>query len=59
VRLTPEAKTLLRRAAFVERETVSAFGLDKGLAAGAETLAGRREFRLPADPSRRVVEEHR
>ena len=48
VRLTPEAKALLKRAASVERKTVSAFVLDKGLAAAAETLAERREFRLPA-----------
>ena len=48
VRLTPKAKALLKRAASVERKTVSAFVLDKGLAAAAETLADRREFRLPA-----------
>jgi uncharacterized protein (DUF1778 family) len=48
VRLTPKAKSLLKRAASVERKTVSAFVLDKGLAAAAETLADRREFRLPA-----------
>jgi len=48
VRLTPKAKSMLRRAASVERKTVSAFILDKGLAAAAETLAGRREFPLSA-----------
>jgi uncharacterized protein (DUF1778 family) len=48
VRLSPAAKTLLKRAASLERKTVSAFVLDKGLAAAAETLADRREFRLPA-----------
>ena len=48
VRLTPKAKTMLKRAASVERMTVSAFILDKGLAAAAETLADRREFRLSA-----------
>jgi uncharacterized protein (DUF1778 family) len=48
VRLTPKAKTMLKRAASVERKTVSAFILDKGLAAAAETLADRREFRLSA-----------
>jgi uncharacterized protein (DUF1778 family) len=48
VRLTPKAKSLLKRAASVERKTVSAFVLEKGLAAAAETLADRREFRLPA-----------
>ena len=44
VRLTPKAKSMLRRAASVERKTVSAFILDKGLAAAAETLADQREF---------------
>ncbi len=48
VRLSPKAKSLLKRAASVERKSVSAFVLDKGLAAAAETLADRREFRLPA-----------
>ena len=46
VRLTPKAKSMLKRAASVERKTVSAFILDKGLEAAAETLADRREFRL-------------
>jgi uncharacterized protein (DUF1778 family) len=48
VRLTPKAKSILKSAASVERKTVSAFVLDKGLAAAAETLADRREFRLSA-----------
>src|SRR2546430_17662841 len=48
VRLTPKAKSMLRRAASIERKTVSAFILDKGLAAAAETLADRREFPLSA-----------
>ena len=48
VRLTPKAKSILKRAASVERKTVSAFILDKGLEAAAETLADRREFRLHA-----------
>ena len=48
VRLTAEAKALLKRAASVERQTVSASMLGKGLAAAAETLGERREFRLPA-----------
>ena len=48
VRLTPQTKTMLERAASVERKTVSAFILDKGLAAAAETLANRREFQLNA-----------
>jgi uncharacterized protein (DUF1778 family) len=48
VRMTPEAKVLLKRAASVERKTVSAFVLEKGLAAAADTLADRRKFRVPA-----------
>jgi len=48
VRLTPKAKSMLKRAASVERKSVSAFILDKGLTAAAETLADRREFRLSA-----------
>src|SRR5437879_11562204 len=48
VRLTPRAKSMLRRAASVERKTVSAFILDKGLAAADETLADRREFQTSA-----------
>ncbi len=48
IRLTPKAKSMLKRAASVERKTVSAFILDKALAAAAETLADRREFRLSA-----------
>ena len=48
VRLTPKAKSMLKRAALVERKTVSAFILDKGLAAAAETLADRQEFPLTA-----------
>ena len=48
LRLTPTAKSLLRQAAEVEQKTVSAFVLEKGLGAAAETLADRREFRLDA-----------
>ena len=48
VRLTPKAKSVLKHAASVERKTVSAFILDKGLEAAAETLAARSEFRLSA-----------
>jgi uncharacterized protein (DUF1778 family) len=48
VRLTPKAKSMLKHAASIERKTVSAFILDKGLAAAAETLADRREFPLTA-----------
>ncbi len=48
VRLTRKAKSILKRAASIERKTVSAFILDKGLSAAAETLADRREFSLSA-----------
>ena len=49
LRLTPKAKSMLKRAAAVERKTMSAFVLDKGLKAAAETLADRRELRLNAN----------
>lgn len=45
-RLPPGAKAVLKRAADVERKTLSTFLLDKGLLAAAETLAERTEFRL-------------
>jgi uncharacterized protein (DUF1778 family) len=48
VRLTPKEKSILKRAASVEHKTVSAFILDKGLSAAAETLADRLEFSLSA-----------
>jgi uncharacterized protein (DUF1778 family) len=48
VRLTPKAKLMLKRAASVERKTVSAFIVDNCLAAAAETLADRHEFLLSA-----------
>ncbi len=47
-RLPPGAKSVLKRAADVERKTLSTFLLDKGLQAAAETLAERAEFRLGA-----------
>ena len=47
-RLPPKAKSMLKRAADVEHKSLSAFLLDKGLEAAAETLAERREFRLGA-----------
>ena len=47
-RLPPEAKSMLKRAADVENKSLSAFLLDKGLEAAAETLAERREFQLGA-----------
>ena len=47
-RLPPHAKYMLKRAADVENKSLSAFLLDKGLEAAAETLAERREFRLGA-----------
>lgn len=45
-RLAPKAKSMLKRAADVERKSLSAYLLDKGLEAAAETLAERREFHL-------------
>ena len=48
LRLTPRAKTMLKRAASAEEKTVSAFVLDKSLEAAAETLADRRLFVLSA-----------
>jgi uncharacterized protein (DUF1778 family) len=48
VRLTPKAKSLLKRAASVQRMTVSAFVLESGLTAAAEALADRQDFRLSA-----------
>jgi uncharacterized protein (DUF1778 family) len=48
LRLTPRAKTMLKRAASAEEKTVSAFVLDKSLEAAAETLADRRSFVLSA-----------
>jgi uncharacterized protein (DUF1778 family) len=48
VRLPSRAKGLLKRAAAVQRKTVSAFMLDSGLAAAAEALAERREFAIGA-----------
>jgi uncharacterized protein (DUF1778 family) len=47
-RLPPKAKSMLKRAADAENKTLSAFLLDKGLQAAAETLAERTEFRLSA-----------
>ncbi len=47
-RLPPKEKSLLKRAADIERKSLSAFLLDKGLEAAAETLAARTEFRLSA-----------
>lgn len=44
LRLTPRAKTMLKRAAIAEEKSVSAFVLDKSLEAAAETLADRRNF---------------
>jgi uncharacterized protein (DUF1778 family) len=46
LRLTPRAKTMLKRAASAEEKTVSAFVLDKSLEAAAETLTDRRSFVL-------------
>ena len=48
VRLTATAKRLLQRAATVRGQSISAFVLDSGISAAEETLADRREFRIPA-----------
>lgn len=48
LRLSPKAKTMLKRAASAVEMTVSAFVLDKSLEAAAETLADRRSFVLSA-----------
>ncbi len=48
VRLSSAAKRLLQRAARAQRKTISAFVLDSGMTAAAETLADRQEFRIPA-----------
>jgi uncharacterized protein (DUF1778 family) len=48
VRLTSAAKRLLQRAASVRRQSISAFILDSGITAAEQTLADRREFRIPA-----------
>lgn len=47
-RVPPREKSMLKRAADVEHKTLSAYLLDKGLTAAAETLAERTEFRLSA-----------
>jgi uncharacterized protein (DUF1778 family) len=44
LRLTPKAKSMLKRAAAVEKKTMSAFVLNKGLEAAAGVLADRCEF---------------
>ena len=46
LRLSPKAKTMLKRAAVAEEKTVSAFVLEKSLEAAAQTLADRHSFAL-------------
>jgi uncharacterized protein (DUF1778 family) len=41
VRLTPKEKSILKRAALIERKTVSAFILAKGLSAGEFSLSAK------------------
>jgi len=48
VRVPSKVKQMLMRAAASQRKTVSAFMLDSGMAAAAETLANRREFSISA-----------
>ena len=46
LRMTPEAKRTLQRAAAVSNKTVSEFLLDSSLTAALQTLADRRVFQL-------------
>jgi uncharacterized protein (DUF1778 family) len=48
MRLPAEAKKVLQQAALSQHKSISAFLLDSGLAAAAEALADRHEFRLNA-----------
>jgi uncharacterized protein (DUF1778 family) len=48
VRLSKTAKRLLNFAATAHGKTVSAFVLDSSMAAAAEILADRQQFRIPA-----------
>jgi uncharacterized protein (DUF1778 family) len=49
VRLSTTAKNTLQQAASLQQKTISAFVLDSGMAAAAETLADRRQFPLPTE----------
>jgi uncharacterized protein (DUF1778 family) len=49
LRMTPEAKRTLQRAAAVANKTVTEFLLDSGLNAAVATLADRRVFVLDDD----------
>jgi uncharacterized protein (DUF1778 family) len=46
LRMTPEAKRTLQRAAAVANKTVTEFLLDSGLNAAFDTLADRRVFQI-------------
>ena len=48
IRLPAAAKELLQRAASSQHKPLNAFVMDSGLAAAAEVLAERREFKLRA-----------
>jgi uncharacterized protein (DUF1778 family) len=48
LRLSPEAESMLQRAADVERKSLSTFLLDQGMLAAAEILSERTQFRLGA-----------
>jgi uncharacterized protein (DUF1778 family) len=48
LRVSKSSKQLLARAAAVRQQTISAFVLEKGMAAAAETLAARQAFALSA-----------
>lgn len=49
VRLSATAKNTLQQAAALKQQTISAFVLDSGMTAAAETLADRREFPLSTE----------
>lgn len=48
VRLSAAARKVLQRTALSQHKSIGAFLLDSGLAAAAEALADRREFKLSA-----------
>ncbi|MCU0895947.1 MAG: DUF1778 domain-containing protein [Burkholderiales bacterium] len=48
LRVSKSSKQLLARAAAVRQQTISAFVLENGIAAAAETLAARQAFALSA-----------
>jgi uncharacterized protein (DUF1778 family) len=57
LRMTPEAKRTLQRAAAVANKTVTEFLLDSGLNAAVDTLADRRVFVLDEERWTRFMAE--